>query len=113
MSMSAATPIWDGVRSGSEPIPVPPLPVHRDDVMLFGVTTGTVSVLVRAVGEDGRLRASETVVSGGEGQLVAVPPDPPGLLLEFRASHDARRAAILSTAQYRLGLCGRKLPGGN
>ena len=90
MSMSAATPIWDGVRSGSEPIPVPPLPVHRDDVMLFGVTTGTVSVLVRAVGEDGRLRASETVVSGGEGQLVAVPPDPPGLLLEFRASHDAR-----------------------
>ncbi|MAH64784.1 MAG: hypothetical protein CMJ27_00070 [Phycisphaerae bacterium] len=90
MSMSAATPIWNGVRRSSEPIPVPPLPVHRDDVMLFGVTAGTVSVLVRAVGEDGRLRASETVVSGGEGQLVAVPPDPPGLLLEFRASHDAR-----------------------
>ena len=54
MSMSAATPIWDGVRRGSEPIPVPPLPVHRDDMMLFGVTAGTVSVLVRAVGEDGR-----------------------------------------------------------
>ncbi|MCP4067243.1 MAG: ATP-binding cassette domain-containing protein [Phycisphaeraceae bacterium] len=94
MSMPAATPIWDDVRSGSGPVPASPLPVLRDGVLLFGVTIGTVSVLVRAVGEDGRLRASETVVSVGEGQLLAVPPDSPGLLFELRASHDARVEAL-------------------
>ena len=90
MTNSAFAPGWDELRTGSGPVSAPTLEVHRDGAMLLGVTSGTVSILVRAIGDDGRLRAAEIVASANPDQLVAVPPDSPGLLLELRASHDAR-----------------------
>jgi len=61
---------------------------------LFGVVEGSVMLGVRAIRDHGRLGAAEPVIRSAEGELVIVPADRGGLIVEIRASHDAQWQAI-------------------
>lgn len=93
MTTAAPEPIWSAL-SDEEPIHCRALPPDRTRPLAFGLVAGSVSLIVREVRGDGRLGAPETLLEAEPRQLVVVPPDRAGRLVELRASHDATWAPL-------------------
>ena len=88
MSVNASTPPWAAVQREGAVASVS-LAQDRSKVQAFGVTAGTVTLVVRVVQSNGRLGYPEVLMESEAGQLVVVPPDRPGRLVSIRATHDA------------------------
>ena len=89
MTTANVNPPWSGLEQGDVMTPTP-LPVHRDRPLLFGLVKGSITIVIRAVRTDGRLGAAEPLLEADAGQVIVVPPDRAGRVIEVRASHDAR-----------------------
>ncbi len=88
MRTDAHMPIWSTLSDG-EAVDCRSLPSDRTRSLAFGLVSGSGSLIVRQVREDGRLGPPETLMESKAGQLIVVPPDRPGRIVELRASHDA------------------------
>lgn len=88
MTATAHDPVWSTLSDG-EPVHCRSLPPDRTDPLAFGLVSGSISLIAREVRGDGRLGSPETLLEAEPRQLVVVPPDRPGRIVELRASHDA------------------------
>lgn len=89
MTHSIERSAWWPLRTDDDPR-TPTSPVDRAGPRVFGVVEGTVGLVARAVRDDGRLGAPESLAVCAAGELVVLPPERRGRVIEIRASHDAR-----------------------
>ena len=85
---------WSEQVGSSTPVRPEPGAGGRTRPELFGVVEGSVMLVVRAIRDHGRLGAAEPVIRSAAGELVIVPADREGVIVEIRASHDAQWQAI-------------------
>ena len=76
---------WDGLAGESLSGLELSLPVDRTDPFVLGIEEGEVALVARAVRADGLLGPAQNVVTASSDQLLVVPPDPQGIILEVRA----------------------------
>ncbi len=98
MSSIATDAVWSGLGRGDAATTAIQLPVHRDGPTAWGVLDGSIALVVRGIRTDGRLGSPESLALAGPGDLLVVPPDPPGRRLELRRSHDARAVPLVPDA---------------
>ena len=89
MTSSRATPPWDGLAGdllrGSELS----IPIKRTELVVLGIEEGEVALVARAIRADGMLGPAEHVVISSVDELLVIPPDPEGIILEVRAPEAA------------------------
>ena len=86
--MKAAKPAssWDGLAGDSMRGSGLSIPVRRTEPVMLGIEEGEASLVARAVRADGLLGPAEHVMTAARDDLLVVPPDPEGIILEVRAS---------------------------
>lgn len=93
MTSNAQNRPWSVVQQGA-PFACTSPPPNRSKVHAFGVTAGTITLVVRPVLTNGRLGYPEALMESEAGQVVVVPPDRTGRLVSIRATHDAEWVSL-------------------
>ena len=94
MKSKHAIPPWDGLAGESMSGSELSIPIRRSQNVVLGVEEGEISLVSRAVRDDGLLGPAEHVATTASGEILVVPPDPEGIILEVRVPKLARVRVI-------------------